>query len=150
MRITCWFVGRCQKVPRFNFQSQFSSSKIIGILLNFFFIEQYQFRSTFFVFNIFWWHQFLNHFITKMMPIWVFWVCWFLGKYLFNLVHAFSRTYTNEKSTYHLSTHIFTYLHKHKKNPNNTFICNYTLIRDLRVPEGWAKEFCVVENWACN
>ena len=37
--------GRCQKVPKSDFQSQFSTSKIIQIFL-FFFIE---FRSTFFV-----------------------------------------------------------------------------------------------------
>ena len=30
-------MGRCQKVPKFDFQSQFSMSKIIGIFLNFFF-----------------------------------------------------------------------------------------------------------------
>ena len=36
----------------------FSMSKIIRI----FFIGEYQFRSTFFVNDIFWWHQILNHF----------------------------------------------------------------------------------------
>ena len=41
-----WFNG-CQKVPIFDFQSQFSSSKIIGIFHNFFFIEECQLRSTF-------------------------------------------------------------------------------------------------------
>ena len=30
-------MGRCQKVPKFDFQSQFSMSKIIRIFLNFFF-----------------------------------------------------------------------------------------------------------------
>ena len=34
-------------------QSQFSMSEIIRIFLNFFFIEEYQFRSTFFVIDIF-------------------------------------------------------------------------------------------------
>ena len=64
-------MASCQKVPKFDFQSQFSMSKIIWIFLNFFFIEKYQFRSTFFVIHIFWYNQFLNHFITKMMPyIW--------------------------------------------------------------------------------
>ena len=47
-------MGRCQKVSKFDFQSQFSVSKIIRIFLNFFFIEEYQFRSTFFVIDIFW------------------------------------------------------------------------------------------------
>ena len=42
-----------QKVPKFDFQSQFSMSKIIRIFLNFFFIEEYQFRSTFFVIDFF-------------------------------------------------------------------------------------------------
>ena len=32
------------------------------------FIEEYQFRRTFFVKSIFCWLQFLNHFITKMTP----------------------------------------------------------------------------------
>ena len=32
------------------------------------FIEEYQFRLTFFVKSIFCWLQFLNHFITKMRP----------------------------------------------------------------------------------
>ena len=46
--------GRCQKVPKYDFQSQFSMSKIIRIFLNFFFTEEYQFKSTFFVFHNFW------------------------------------------------------------------------------------------------
>ena len=48
-----WSNGRCQKVPKFDFQSQFSMSKIIGIFLIFFFIEEYQLRSTFVVIDIF-------------------------------------------------------------------------------------------------
>ena len=41
-------MASCQKVPKFDFQSQFSmSKKIIRIFLNFVFIEEYQFRSTF-------------------------------------------------------------------------------------------------------
>jgi hypothetical protein len=41
------------EVPKFDFQSHFSMSKIIEIFLNFCFIEKYQFRSTFFVIDIF-------------------------------------------------------------------------------------------------
>ena len=41
-------MGRRQKVPKIDSQSQFSMSKIIGIFLNFFFIEEYQFKSAFF------------------------------------------------------------------------------------------------------
>ena len=41
------------EVQKFDFQSQFSMSKIIRIFL-IFFIEEYQFRSTFFVIDIFW------------------------------------------------------------------------------------------------
>ena len=48
-----WVNGEVSKVPKFDFQSQFSMSKIIRIFLNFFFIEEYQFRSTFFVIDIF-------------------------------------------------------------------------------------------------
>ena len=38
-------------------------SKIIRIFLNFFFIEEYNFRGMFFIIDIFWKLQFLNHFI---------------------------------------------------------------------------------------
>ena len=57
-----------QKVPILDFQSEFSMSKIIRIFLKKFFIEEYQFKGTFFVKSIFCWLQFLNHFITKMTP----------------------------------------------------------------------------------
>ena len=53
-------MGR-QKVPKSDFQSQFSMSKIIRIFLIFFFIEEYQFRRRFFVIIIFLKLQFLNH-----------------------------------------------------------------------------------------
>ena len=43
----------CQKVPKFDFHSQFSTSKIIQIFLISFFIEGYQFSSTFFDIAIF-------------------------------------------------------------------------------------------------
>ena len=57
-----------QKMPIFDFQSEFSMSKIIRIFLIKNFIEEYQFSHTFFVKRIFCWLQFLNHFITKMTP----------------------------------------------------------------------------------
>ena len=38
-----------RKKPIYDFQSQFSMSKIIRIFLKFYFIEEYQFRGTFFV-----------------------------------------------------------------------------------------------------
>ena len=44
-----WIIGELSQMPKFDFQSQFSMSKIIQIFLNFFFIEEYQFRSTFFL-----------------------------------------------------------------------------------------------------
>ena len=51
-----WINGEVSKVPKFDFQTQFSISKIIRIFLIFFlfFIEEYQFRSTLFVIDIFW------------------------------------------------------------------------------------------------
>ena len=52
-----------------DFQSQFSMSKIIQIFLKKFFIEEYQFRGIFVIIDIFWKLQFLNHFVTKIMPI---------------------------------------------------------------------------------
>ena len=42
-----------KKVPKFDFQSQFSKSKIIRIFLYFFFIEEYQFRRTLYVIDSF-------------------------------------------------------------------------------------------------
>ena len=52
------------KLPISDFQIQFSMSKIIRIFLNFFFfIEEYQFRGTLFVIDIFWKLQFLKHFV---------------------------------------------------------------------------------------
>ena len=66
----------CQKVPILDFQSEFSMSKIIRIYLKKIFIEEYQFRRTFFVKSIFCWLQFLNHFITKMTPNFWWTVTW--------------------------------------------------------------------------
>ena len=56
-------MGECQKVPQFEFQSQFSMSKFIGIFLNYFFIDEYQFRSIFSVIDMFEITLF-----SKMMP----------------------------------------------------------------------------------
>ena len=42
-----------QKVPILDFQSEFSMSKIIRIFLKKIFIEEYQYRGTFFVFSDF-------------------------------------------------------------------------------------------------
>ena len=58
----------CQKVPILDFQSEFSMSKIIRIFLKKIFIEEYQFRHTFFCKKHFCWLLFQNHFITKIMP----------------------------------------------------------------------------------
>ena len=44
-------VGKCQKVPKFDFQSQFKNHPILS---HFFFIKEYQFRSIFIVIDIFW------------------------------------------------------------------------------------------------
>ena len=62
MTFTDVHMGR-QKGPKFDFQSQFSKSKIIQVFLNFFFIEEYQFRGMFFVADIFWKLHFLKHFV---------------------------------------------------------------------------------------
>ena len=50
----------CQKWQNSDFQSQFSMSKNIRIFLKKNFIEEYQFRRTFFVKSIFCWLQFLT------------------------------------------------------------------------------------------
>ena len=58
-------LGRCQKVPKFDFHSQFSMSKIIGIFLNFFFQLKNTILGAHFFIDIFWYHQSLNYFINK-------------------------------------------------------------------------------------
>ena len=60
-------MGR-QKVPTSDFQSQFSMSKIIRIIPNFFFIEEYEFRKTTFIFDSFCLLSDLKHFVTKIGP----------------------------------------------------------------------------------
>jgi hypothetical protein len=50
-------------MPISDFQSQYSTSKIIRIFLNFFFIEEYQSRDMFFVNDIFWKLNFLKHIV---------------------------------------------------------------------------------------
>ena len=52
-------------------------SKIIRIFLNFFFIEEYQFRGTFFVIDIFWKLQFLKHLKHFLLKLCLFFVSWF-------------------------------------------------------------------------
>ena len=49
------------KVPISDFQNQFSMSKIIRNFQNKFFVEEYHFRGTFFVTDIFWRIIFLKH-----------------------------------------------------------------------------------------
>ena len=63
MTFTDVHIGR-QKVPKSDFQRQFSMSNIIRIFLIFFFIEEYQFRGSFFIIVIFWKFQFLNNFVS--------------------------------------------------------------------------------------
>ena len=84
----------CQKVSKFDFQSQFSMSKII-----FFFIEEYQFRSTFLLLTFFDKINFYIPLLLKWCPIFdsspliqnskfnnFLWVCWCLCKNLSNLI----------------------------------------------------------------
>ena len=68
-QINVRLAGGDWKILISDFQSQFSMSKIIRIFLIFFFIEEYQFRGIFVVIDIFWKIHFLNHFVTKIMPI---------------------------------------------------------------------------------
>ena len=55
-------IGR-QKVAKFDFQSQFSMSKIIQIFLILFSLKNISLKEGFFVIVIFWKLQFLNHFV---------------------------------------------------------------------------------------
>ena len=89
-------MGRCRKRPKFDFQSQYSMSKIIPIFLNFLLIEEYHiFRYwNFSITSIF-----KSLYFLKWCPIYdtspltqfskfnnFLWVCWFLGKNLSNFV----------------------------------------------------------------
>ena len=56
-----------QKVPKSDFQSQFSMSKIIRIFLKKNFVEKYQFRGTFFVSTDFVYHQNWTTFVPKFL-----------------------------------------------------------------------------------
>ena len=90
---------KCQKVPEFDFQSQFSMSKIIGFFLNFFTLKNTNIGAHFC-----YWHFLITsiskslHFL-KRCPIFdtsplhqfskfnnFLWVYWFLGKNLSNFV----------------------------------------------------------------
>ena len=73
------------KVLISDFQSQFSMSKIIRNFLIFFFIEEYQFRGTFFVIDIFWKLPFLRHFF--LVKLGQFFVSWF---------QSFGKRYEND------------------------------------------------------
>ena len=68
--LSLYLVTVCQKVPILDFQSEFYIFYVKNHpnLSKKNFIEEYQFRHTFFVKSIFCWLQFLNHFITKMTP----------------------------------------------------------------------------------
>ena len=88
-------MGRCQKVPKFDFQSQFFMSKTIGIFLNFYLLknislEAHSLLLTFFD-NINFWITLLLKWcpIFDSSPLHQFSKCmnflgWFLGKNLFN------------------------------------------------------------------
>ena len=52
-QMPCLASWPCQKVPKLDFQNEFSTSKIIQIFLQKIFIEEYQFKRTFFVKSIF-------------------------------------------------------------------------------------------------
>ena len=73
------------KVPISDFQSQFSMSKIIRNFPKKNFIEEYHFRGTLFVTDIFWKLQFLKHFLLKLCPFFVSWFWSFVKRYEFDL-----------------------------------------------------------------
>ena len=92
-------MGKCQKVPKFDFQSQFFILKIIGIFLNFFSLKNINLGAHFLLFTFFdninlWINLFLKWCpIFDSSPLHQFskfnnflWACWFLGKILFNFL----------------------------------------------------------------
>ena len=56
--------GYCRTFKKHVIQSELSLSKNIWIFLKKIFIEEYDFRGTLFVIDVFWKLQFLNHFIS--------------------------------------------------------------------------------------
>ena len=56
-------------MPKFDFQRQFSTSKIIRIFLSLFFIEEYQFRGMFLLLTFFENFDFWSTLFTKIMLI---------------------------------------------------------------------------------
>ena len=78
-------VGRCQKVPKFDFQSPFSMSKIIGIFLNFCIKNNGRMKWSTLQTLIF-----ASHWGSPLVQFSKFndflWVCWFLCKNLSNFV----------------------------------------------------------------
>ena len=91
-------MASCQKVPKFDFQSQFSMSKITWIFLNFFHwripIQEHIFCYCHFLINHFWFFLLQNdalfliarHWSKTQNSIISFGVCWFLCKTLSNFV----------------------------------------------------------------
>ena len=96
----------CQKVWKLYFQSWFSMSKINGIFLNLFFIDEYQFRRPLLARNFFSNFNFEPLYFLKSCPIFdklafpvlkkcngFLWVCWFLDKNLaFRTHHLWNST----------------------------------------------------------
>ena len=64
--------NRCQKVPKSNFQSWSSTSKIHRIFLKKCFVEKYQFRSNFFVLSILCSIKIERLLFLKFLKIWLF------------------------------------------------------------------------------
>ena len=107
-------MGRCQKVPKFDFQSQYVMSKIIEIFL-IFFIFHWRISIQEHIFC--YWHTlitliFKSLYFLKWCPIFdtspltqfpkfnnFFWVCWFLGKLFSNFIPPLPR----ENSTTRIS-----------------------------------------------
>ena len=92
-------MGKCQKVPKFDFQSQFYMSKIISIFLNFFSLKNINLGAHFLLLTLFdnfkierllflkWLLIFDTSPLTQFSKFNNFlWVCWFLGKNLSNFV----------------------------------------------------------------
>ena len=92
-------IGRCQKVPKFDFQSQFPMSKIILIFLIFFSLKNTNLGANFLLLTFFDRINFEIFLLLKWCPFFdssplvqnskfnhFLWVCWFLCKNLSNFV----------------------------------------------------------------
>ena len=130
-------------MPKFNFHIHFFTLKIIGIFLNFFYIEEYQFRSTFFVFWYFWiTSMFYSLYFLICCPIFdsspsyqfakfniILWVCQFFSK---NPSDFVSPAWKLDNPYYH-NVYLEVIAHHQLLTPVNSYATNLLTLKFVTV-----------------